>query len=119
MSADDKISEALARVEHKLDIVLDMLGLNNQQVRGLVINSVRQVGDPSHRCSLCQQPVEYVADPIDSVIIRKCGCKTGKIALDLKAFAPPATPVPTKESSNGEDQEDRSNPRPRVKPGRR
>src|SRR5262245_13125866 len=92
MSADDKIMEALARLEHKMDLVLDMLGVGDPNVRHLLSN-IRQVGDTQHQCTLCKQPVEYATDPVDSVVVRKCGCKTGKIALDMKAFAPPVTPA--------------------------
>jgi hypothetical protein len=123
MSADDKIAEALARIEHKLDVLFVLLESDGAapHIRREMRQDIRQVGDPRHRCSICKSQVEYFADPIDSVVVRKCGCKTGKIAIDVKAFAPPASPVPSKENSSGEQQqvEDRRNPNPRGGPVRR
>ena len=103
--ADDKIMEALARIEHKLDLVLLVVFGEDPH------KTYKRVGDPTHCCSLCHQNVEYQVDINDGVVLRKCGCKTGKIALDLGAFAPPA--LPARKNDNGgrdDEQEDRSNP---------
>ena len=124
MSADNKFAETLARIEHKLDVTMSMLAwlmaqnpFSHDFLEKLV--KFEQVGSTQHKCFLCTQKVEYVVDPIDSVVVRKCGCKTGKIALDMKAFAPPAMPVPKKENDSGEQQEDRRDPASRRGPGGR
>ncbi len=96
--ANDKVMEALARMEHKLDLVL---GEDSKKAR-------KKVGDPTHCCSLCHQTVDYQIDLNDSVVIRKCGCSTGKIAIDLKAFAPPVLPAKRTDNGRDDEQEDRN-----------
>lgn len=125
MSADSKFAESLARLEHKVDVIMSMLLFLVRMKAPAALMSDKdvaeaRVGSPIHKCPLCAEIVEYFVDPVDSVVVRKCACKTGKIAIDMKAFAPPAMPVPSKENSSGEQQEDRSNPRPRgSRPGGR
>lgn len=116
MSANDKIMEALARLEHKVDLALH---LSAAQLPIKV--DMKAVGDPSHKCPVCKQTPDYQVDIQDSVVVRKCGCGTGKIPLDLKAFAPPVMPAKNKEEDNGgTDEEDRSNTTRRGgRPGRR
>lgn len=96
MSADSKFAESIARLEHKVDVLMSLV--THLIIKNRIVDSEKflqsvlqheQVGSPQHRCFLCDVPVEYYADPVDSVVVRKCGCKTGKIALDLKMFAPP------------------------------
>jgi hypothetical protein len=95
--ADDKIMEALARIEHKQDLLL----LSEKRVR-----RYPQVSDTGNKCPVCLQPINYNVDIEDSVVIRKCGCSTGKIPLDLKAFAPPV--LPAKRNDNDRSDEDRN-----------
>jgi hypothetical protein len=105
MAADDKIMEALARLEHKVDLLFRWL---NPSMGAAVKQKPIQLGDPRSVCPVCEQPISYSVDIADSVVVRKCGCSTGKIALDLKAFAPPETPA--KRTNNGgrdDEQEDR------------
>lgn len=117
MTADSKHAESLARIEHKLDIVLDILGVTRPDVRRLVPTIVG-VGDSSHKCGLCLKQVEYFVDTIDSVVVRKCDCKTGKLApVDLGAFSPPVLSGTRKEKENG-NEEDRGDSDPRRRPGR-
>lgn len=81
---DSVLAEALARIEHKLDFVLIYIG------RLMGPNFVSALGDMSHPCPVCKQQVKYVIDQIHQVLVRKCGCKTGKLApIPLEAFAPP------------------------------
>lgn len=124
MSADDKMAEALARIEHKIDVLMALMARSmtpspaNQTFLENVMK-YEQVGSKSHKCFLCAKSVEYIVNTADAVVVRKCGCTTGKIALDLKAFAPPALPGSTKENDSGEQQqEDRRNPSPRGGPRR-
>lgn len=98
--ANDKIMEALARLEHKVDLLLE------SEER---IGRYPQVADPGNKCPVCLQPISYNVDIENSVVVRKCGCTTGKIALDLKAFAPPV--LPARKTDNGgrdDEQEDRN-----------
>ena len=99
MASDNVLAEALARIEHKLDRLLErQLKQPIEQLGALVA------------CPICKQQVDYQVDQINKVIARKCGCKTGLQApLDLNAFAPPA-PAPRKDNPDGADHEDRSNP---------
>lgn len=103
--ADDKIMEALARLEHKVDLIIRWL---DPSMGAAVKQKLIQLGDPRNICPICEQPVNFNVDIEDSVVVRKCGCSTGKIALDLKAFAPPA--LPARKTDNGgrdDEQEDR------------
>lgn len=63
------IAEALARMEHKIDAI----------VRTLNIKSV-----PMHflgqSCPICSKPIDYQVDIGNQVVVRKCGCSSGKIA---------------------------------------
>lgn len=104
--------ESLSRIEHKLDLYLKTLS------DGKSSNS--KVGDPTHICPLCNQTVDYNVDIEDSVVIRKCGCKTGKIALDISKFAPPITLKKKVEDNDGTSEEDRDDTDSRrIRPRRR
>lgn len=103
MSADAKLMEALLRIEHKLDLILDSIVMPQQQLTKL--------GSAGVVCPVCDQGVQFDADIQDAVVVRKCGCSTGKIALDLKNFAPPVSPAKKEtEDNGGTDQEDWRNP---------
>lgn len=105
MSADAKIMEALARIEHKLDILLnDRVQALNDRVQA-TFKDISPVGSNNHYCPLCTRLVEYQVDPTDAVVFRKCGCSTGKVALDMKAFAPPVSPT-RKNQEDEREQED-------------
>lgn len=111
MPANAKIMEALARIEHKLDLLLKIDQIRNMKegVRGLA-DKIRlaAVADASHTCPVCEKTVEYQVDINDSVVVRKCGCSTGKIALDMGAFAPPVSPAKKKETEDERREEDRN-----------
>ena len=79
-----QLAEALARIEHKVDVLFTFLRRQNPQLM------IPAVGDLNHTCPVCQQPVTYVVDPVVQILIRKCGCRTGLQApINLEAFAPP------------------------------
>jgi len=114
MPADNVLAEALARIEHKLDLLLEAAYVNVKIQDGEVVTGpmgmLRMLGEPS-ACPVCKQKVDYQVDQINKVIVRKCGCKTGLQApMDLSAFAPPAS-APRKDNLDGarEDREDGSN----------
>jgi hypothetical protein len=109
MPADNVLAEALARIEHKLDLLLHADRGNRLHA------NLPALGSQALPCPVCNQPVLYQVDQINKVVTRVCGCKTGLQApLDLNAFAPPAQ-AQRKEDPNGarEDREDGSNPNPR------
>ena len=95
MSSPHALAEALARVEHKLDLLLEsQAGIDG----GLAL---RTVGDPSHLCPLCQAAVTYQVDLMNQSLTRRCGCSTGVQApLNLQPFAP-QTPT---ETGNGQEE---------------
>ncbi len=117
MAAEDKIMEALARIEHKQDLILEIVA----KLAGIKSsNDLPKVGDPNHPCVLCTQPIKYDVDISKGVVVRKCGCGTGKIALDMGAFAPPMPSAHKKDEDDVGSEEDRSNTNRRGgRPGRR
>ncbi len=102
--AEDKIMEALARIEHKLDILLRWVNPS----MGTTQQKLPQLSD-SNNCPVCSKPVAHNVDINDSVVVRKCGCSTGKIALDLKSFAP-TSPKRKHDAGRDDEQEDRNDP---------
>ncbi len=113
MSAEAKIMEAILRVEHKLDLVLTHLKAESKEPL-----SFEKLGSSFKSCPVCEQPIQYDVDITDAVVVRKCGCSTGKIALDFNKFAPPT--LNKKDDEDDRDlQEDWRNPdRGRGKPRR-
>ncbi len=117
MSVDNDFAEILSRIEHKLDVLMMLaahLVVANPKGEDLLhkINKLNQVGSTNHACFLCGKLAQYVVDPINSIILRKCGCKTGKIALDMKTFATPmATNIKETEINYGDQNTDNTAPR--------
>lgn len=111
--AADKIMETLARLEHKVDLLI------KGQLKNDLATVIKQLGDIGHSCPVCNQTVDYQVDVTDGVVLRKCGCKTGKIALNIGAFAPPVLPA-KRNQDDRESDEDRNDPdnRPRRNPKR-
>lgn len=105
MAAETTLAEWLARIEHKMDILLSRYPSEEGE-------SMPKLGAPNVKCPVCEQAVSFTVDVNDSVVVRKCGCSTGKIALDLKAFAPPVSPArKTDNGSRDDEQEDRNDSR--------
>ena len=83
----DSISEALARIEHKLDLLLDSQAAQDKHL------ILRSVGSDEHTCPLCQVPVTYYVNMLENTITRMCGCSTGvQSGINLEQFAPPVEP---------------------------
>jgi len=112
MAAEGTLSEALIRIEYKVDLVLDYIGRTAPVLLAQVIQENR-LGDSKQTCPACGNQVATQVDIVNKVITRKCGCSSGKSApIDLGVFAPPVLPA-KRESADGSDQEDRNNSRDR------
>ena len=81
--AFDLLAEALVRVEHKVDILLQLITL----VLGEHL-PMPQVKD-NNICPVCSKPIRYYMDVIRRAVVRDCGCGTGLLApSNLDLFAP-------------------------------
>lgn len=65
------LAEAVLRIEHKLDIIMTRLGF-------LDPTPCPQLGFLGTTCPVCKSMIEYQIDITHNVVVRKCGCKTGK-----------------------------------------
>lgn len=106
MTADAKLMEAILVLQHKVDLLLTRTDTNSTPGG----TPISPVGGPNHVCPVCKQPVLYNVDIEDSVVVRKCGCSTGKVALDMRAFAPPVLPARKTDNGGRDEEEDRSDP---------
>lgn len=79
------IAEALARVEHKLDLILTKIAFLDQ-------TPLQQVGSWGNSCPVCKEVVEFKMDLLNGVVVRKCGCKTGILAPLIPLIPPPGAP---------------------------
>lgn len=94
--SDHGLAEALARVEHKVDLILRSIAENYPSTL------LTTLADPSHVCPLCNLSVTYQVDLMGQSLTRNCGCRTGVQApLNLQPFAPPA---PTESGNNGQQE---------------
>lgn len=67
------ITEALARIEYKIDLVLKHL-----KIPVTLMQPMHFVGV---QCPACQMMIQYTVDPVHGVVTRQCNCKTGKVAV--------------------------------------
>lgn len=66
------LSEALARIEYKIDLIVSRLGfLDKTPIPPMRFSGVN--------CPVCSVPVEYQVDVTHNVVVRKCECTTGKV----------------------------------------
>lgn len=72
--SDALVLEALARVEHKLDLLLHSLGR--------VVSAPMEFAG-AHTCPVCLRVVSYRIDFQHNVVKRVCGCSTGMQPLTL------------------------------------
>ena len=61
------LAEALARMEHKIDLLLTHFKVNTKPMHFYGIS-----------CPVCKQQIEYVIDIQQNIVKRKCGCSTNK-----------------------------------------
>ncbi len=85
------IMEALARIEHKLDAMMRWVGV--------------PMPPPMHfvgtMCPACGNMIDYQVDFQHGVVVRRCGCKTGKVPSTMHLL-----PVdPKKEKSDARERE--------------
>lgn len=99
MSANAILMETLLRIEHKMDEILKQQKTDEN-------TNFTKMASVNHRCPICDQSVQYQVDVMNSVVVRKCGCSTGKIALDMGAFAPPVQPARKSDNERDTEQED-------------
>jgi len=78
------VTEALARIEHKLDLILRAIKYQEAPER-MPMDFI------GHECPVCGQLVKYTVDLINNVVVRRCQCTTGKLAPTSPLF--PATPT--------------------------
>lgn len=74
--ANDILAEALARVEYKLDLLMQNFGIKGAPMEF-----------EASYCPVCSQPVKYQIDVVKNVVVRRCGCKTGKSAAIIPLTA--------------------------------
>lgn len=90
--ANEILAEAVARIEHKLDLLL-----KHNKVQGL------QVHFPGQTCPLCQYLIDYQVDLIKNVVVRRCKCSTGKVAPTIPLSLSPVQPGATNGNSSRND----------------
>jgi hypothetical protein len=100
--------EALARVEHKLDLIMHKLGI-------VVTPPMSFIG--VHRCPACGMAIEYKIDFVHNVVKRVCGCSTGKQPFTADPYSP-TTPQPQGVKNDGSPESD-PEPAPGAEHGRR
>jgi hypothetical protein len=82
------IAEAVLRIEHKLDAIL----------RHLLVPMPLPMHFSGSMCPACGQLVDYQIDFKNQVVVRRCGCKTGKIPSAI-----PMLPVPEEHHVSGRE----------------
>jgi hypothetical protein len=73
------LSEALARIEHKIDQLLNHLKVQTRPMHFF-----------GNACPVCKNPIEYIIDLQKNMVVRKCNCSTGK-----SPSIAPLSPLPT------------------------
>lgn len=79
------LAEAVLRIEHKLDIIMTRLGF-------LDPTPPPQLGFVGTTCPVCRSMIEYQIDITNNVVVRKCGCKTGKQPSTIPLIPIPGVP---------------------------
>jgi hypothetical protein len=78
------ITEALARIEHKLDLILKIVGLQTANKTPMKFTG--------HLCPVCDQLIDYIIDLNHNVVVRKCSCSTGKLPPTI-SLLPATSPI--------------------------
>lgn len=92
------IAEAILRLEHKVDILLN---------RMLSAGAHPQMNFTGVPCPVCKMPIDYVVDIEHQVAVRKCNCYSGKVTSSFPIFTkiPPAG-APNARSSGRQSSSD-------------
>ena len=88
------LAEAVARIEHKLDLILRAIKYYEAPER-MPMNFI------GHPCPVCDQLVKYTVDLTQNVVVRQCQCTTGKLVPTIPLF-----PVDTPGVPNGRTTSD-------------
>lgn len=67
------IAEGLVRLEHKVDALMRHL-----KVQTKPLHFIGEV------CPVCSKPIEYQIDVFMNVVVRRCGCTTGKLPSGIQ-----------------------------------
>jgi len=73
------ISEILARIEHKLDLILTAIKYHESPGR-------MPMHFFGHVCPVCDKMVDYQVDLLNNVVSRRCDCTTGKVLPTMPLF---------------------------------
>lgn len=106
------LAEAILRIEHKVDLILTRLGF-------LDATPHPQLHFVGTVCPVCKQTIDYQVDITHNVVVRKCGCKTGKQPSIIPLIPVPGaqnvnTPLPSPVAATGAETADAPN-RPQRK----
>ena len=71
-TADALISEAILRVEHKVDAILRFINPSMLPMHFIGLS-----------CPVCMMPIDYTVDIQAGIAVRRCNCKTGKVAATI------------------------------------
>ena len=103
------LAEALARIEHKVDLLLHSL-----KVPGHTYPKMQTLQFSNGQCPVCEAPIEYQIDVQHQVVVRRCDCKTGKVPSAI-----PLLPVVQPGAKNGYSPPDAEQPSDRTEKGPR
>ena len=67
------LAEALVRVEHKVDAIMRHLQVKSKPMHFI-----------GEQCPVCSKPIEYQVDIFMNVVVRRCGCNSGKIPSGIQ-----------------------------------
>ena len=89
------LAEQLARIEHKVDAICREVGIKTSPMYFVGL-----------QCPVCKQDITYLIDVVSQVVVRRCGCSTGKVPSTM-----PLLPVaPQSGASNGNPPADEPEP---------
>ena len=103
------IAEAVLRMEHKLDILLERMFAGPHPAMQFATTS----------CPVCKQQVVYQLDMEHQIAIRRCGCKTGLVPTQFKIVPPPMPGVPLARTDRSQSPSGTDEPGAENGPGRK
>lgn len=79
-----RLAESLAQLHHKVDAILRHFDVKTKPIHFIGEN-----------CPVCKRPIDYQIDHLANVVVRKCGCSTGKVPSTL-----PLIPIGDQNANN-------------------